>query len=73
VTVQKTSEGNLALQINGKTDASARGDAATQLMLGHLPLLLHQGAGDVLVIGLGSGMTLGAVERYPVKGVDVSK
>ncbi len=71
VTVQKTSEGNLALQINGKTDASARGDAATQLMLGHLPLLLHQGAEDVLVIGLGSGMTLGAVERYPVTGVDV--
>jgi spermidine synthase len=71
VTVQKTSEGNLALQINGKTDASARGDAATQLMLGHLPLLLHQKAENVLVIGLGSGMTLGAVERYPVKGVDV--
>ncbi len=71
VTVQKTSEGNLALQINGKTDASARGDAATQLMLGHLPLLLHQKAENVLVIGLGSGMTLGAVERYPVKVVDV--
>jgi spermidine synthase len=71
VAVQKTSEGNLALQVNGKTDASSRGDAATQLMLGHLPLLLHQGAEDVLVIGLGSGMTLGAVERYPVKEVDV--
>jgi len=71
VAVQKTSEGNLALQVNGKTDASSRGDAATQLMLGHLPLLLHQRAENVLVIGLGSGMTLGAVERYPVKGVDV--
>ena len=71
VTVQKTSEGNLALQINGKTNASARGDAATQLMLGHLPLLLHQRAENVLVIGLGAGMTLGAEERYPVKGVDV--
>jgi spermidine synthase len=71
VTVQKNSEGNLALQINGKTDASARGDAATQLMLGHLPLLLHQKAEDVLVIGLGSGMTLGAVEQHPVKAVDV--
>ncbi len=72
VSVQKTSEGDLMLNLNGKTDASARGgDAATQLMLGHLPLLLHQGAEDVLVIGLGSGMTLGAVERYPVQGVDV--
>ncbi len=72
VSVQKTSEGDLLLNLNGKTDASARGgDAATQLMLGHLPLLLHQGAEDVLVIGLGSGMTLGAVERYPVRDVDV--
>ena len=71
VAVQQTSEGNLSLQINGKTDASARGDAATQLMLGHLPLLLHQKAENVLVIGLGSGMTLGAVAQHPVKAVDV--
>ena len=40
-------------------------------MLGHLPLLLHPQAEDVLVIGLGSGMTLGAVEHYPVQRVDV--
>jgi len=71
VSVQKTSEGDLMLNLNGKTDATARGDAATQLMLGHLPLLLHQGAQDVLVIGLGSGMTLAAVERHPVRNVDV--
>jgi spermidine synthase len=71
VTVHKIYGGDLSLHINGKTDASARADAATQLMLGHLPLLLHQRAENVLVIGLGGGMTLGAVERYPVKGVDV--
>ncbi len=71
VSVEKTSEGDLALEINGKTDATARDDAATQLMLGHLPLLLHQGAENVLVIGLGSGMTLGAVAQHPVKAVDV--
>jgi len=71
VSVKKTSAGDLALEINGKTDATAKKDAANQLMAGHLPLLLHQGAEDILVIGLGSGMTLGAVERYPVKGIDV--
>ena len=54
------------LTINGKTDATAKRDAPTQLMLGHLPLLLHQTADDVLVIGLGSGMTVGAVALYPV-------
>jgi spermidine synthase len=71
VSVLKTPEGDLLLQVNGKTDASAKGDAATQLMVGHLPLLLHQSAGNILVIGLGSGMTLGAVQRHPIKAVDV--
>ena len=71
VSVKKTTDGDLVLEINGKADATAKSDAATQLMLGHLPLLLHQSAEDALVIGLGSGMTLGAVERYPVKAVDV--
>jgi spermidine synthase len=40
-------------------------------MLGHLPMLLHPEANDVLVIGLGSGMTLGAVELYPADTIDV--
>jgi len=71
VSVEKTVEGDLALEVNGKTDATAKGDAATQLMVGHLPLLFHQAAKDVLVIGLGSGMTVGAVEQYPVKAIDV--
>jgi spermidine synthase len=71
VAVEKNAAWNLTLQVNGKADASAKGDAATQLMLGHLPLLLHQSAGNVLVIGLGIGMTLGAVEQHPVKSVDV--
>jgi len=72
VSVEKSSQGDVSLGINGKIDASAKGgDVATQLMIGHLPLLLHQGTQDVLMIGLGSGMTLGAVERHPVKSVDV--
>jgi spermidine synthase len=72
VSVEETALGDVTLGINGKTDASAKGgDVATQLILGHLPLLLHQNAEDVLVIGLGSGMTLGAVEMHPVKALDV--
>ena len=71
VSVTKTADGDLALNINGKTDATVRGDAATQLMLGHLPLLLHEAAKDVLVIGMGSGMTLGAVQLHPVESVDI--
>ena len=32
---------NLFLRVNGKTDASTTDDMPTQLMLGHLPLLVH--------------------------------
>jgi len=71
VSVLKTPEGDLLLKVDGKADASAKNDAATQLMAGHLPLLLHQKAENVLVIGLGSGMTLGAVEKHPIKAADI--
>ena len=71
VSVEKTGPGDIALLVNGKADASARGDASTQLMLGHVAMLLHPDPKDVLVIGLGSGMTLGAVELYPVEAVDL--
>jgi spermidine synthase len=69
VSVHENARGRF-LRINGKTDAST-GDMETQLMLGHLPLLLRPGARDVLVIGLGSGVTAGAVLRHPVRHLDV--
>jgi spermidine synthase len=59
------------LRINGRTDASTGVDMHTQLMLGHLPMLLHPDARSVLVIGLGSGVTAGAVLAHPVSRVDV--
>jgi len=59
------------LRVNGKLDAGTAGDMPTQLMSGHLPLLLHQDPKNVLVIGLGSGITAGAVSRYPIERVDV--
>jgi spermidine synthase len=70
-TVTVTESGSSrALQINGKTDASTGSDADTELLLGHLPMLLHPDPRDVLLVGLGSGMTLGAVEQYPIESVD---
>ncbi|MBI3417982.1 MAG: fused MFS/spermidine synthase [Verrucomicrobia bacterium] len=56
---------HLSLRVNGKADASSFGDVATQLLLSHVPLLLHPQTRDALVIGLGSGMTCGAVLRHP--------
>jgi spermidine synthase len=57
------------LQINGKTDASTGKDMITQVISGHLPLLFHANPKKALVIGLGCGVTLGAVERHPVESI----
>jgi len=72
-TVAVTRSGDyLSLRVNGKVDASSDPtDMPTQLMLGHLPLLLHREPRDVLVIGLGSGITAGAVARHPVGRLDI--
>jgi hypothetical protein len=47
----------------GKPDASnsPTGDMRTQLLLGHLPALLAGPPKTALVIGLGSGVTAGAL------------
>lgn len=70
VTVHREGE-NTSLRINGKTDASTGIDMHTQLMSGHIPLLLHPNAKTVLIIGLGSGVTVGAVAQHPVERIDV--
>ena len=57
------SEDYLALQIDGKIDASNL-DTRTQLLLGDLPAIFHSHPRRVLVIGFGSGMTLAALARY---------
>ena len=64
------SGGELYLKVNGKTDASSRGDLRSQSLLAHLPLLLHEDPQQVLLIGLGSGITLGALEQHPVREIE---
>lgn len=84
VTVKRSGD-LINLAVNGKPDASVpsslkdpfstsedtrQGDLGTQILLGQLPLLLGERRDDVLVIGLGSGVTLGSVLTHPVKRVD---
>jgi spermidine synthase len=59
------------LRINGKVDASSHGDRVTQKLLAHLPALYHRDpmAGG-LVIGLGSGVSAGALLAYPIDRVE---
>lgn len=59
------------LQVDGRTEATGAGDLKTNTMLGSLPCVLHAGAPKrVLVIGLGSGVTLGGVLSHPVEKVE---
>ncbi len=60
------------LRSNGKTVASTDPvDMASQLLLGHLPMLLSRTPRDILVLGLSNGLTLASVSRYPAQRIDV--
>ena len=70
-TVSVNREGrHLRLLVDGKTDAGNFRDMTTQVLIGHLPLLLKPEARDVLVIGYASGITAGAVGRHDVESID---
>ncbi len=62
-----------ALRINGKPDASTLGDLPTQLLLGHIGMFLHPDPRRVMVVGLGSGATAGAILRHPGTTVDLAE
>ncbi|HET8680107.1 MAG TPA: fused MFS/spermidine synthase, partial [bacterium] len=71
ISVDETGE-HRVYRSNGKTDASTYPlDMATQLLLGHVPMLLHPEARDVFILGLGTGVTAAAVARYPVRKIDL--
>ena len=63
------SDGQKAIVVDGKVDASTR-DIAVPVLCAHLPCLLHGNPKQVLVIGLGNGVTLGSVLTHPVEKVD---
>ncbi|NKB69614.1 MAG: tetratricopeptide repeat protein [Candidatus Latescibacteria bacterium] len=69
VTVVESGD-EIYLKVNGKTDASSRGDLRSQSLLAHLPLLLHPQPDQVLLVGLGSGISLGAAQRHPIQEIE---
>ena len=71
VTTELAIDGNIFLRVNGKTDASLALDMRTQLLSGYLPMFFSKNPESVLVIGQGSGVTLGAVEQFPAKDIDL--
>lgn len=63
--------GTTTLAVDGKVDASNRGDMLTQKLIAHLPLLVHEAPKQVAIIGLGSGVTAGAALTHPIARADV--
>lgn len=58
------------LRVNGKADASTGGDMITQVASAHIPLLFSPNPQQVLIVGLGSGVTAGSAAIHDVD-VDV--
>ena len=66
VSVIRVKGGEQAFLTNGRVEASSHLQAQQiQYTLGHLPMLLARDPKDVLVVGMGSGMTAGATAVHP--------
>ncbi len=66
VSVIQVKGGEKAFLTNGRVEASSHVQAQqVQFTLGHLPMLLNRNPKDVLVVGMGSGMTAGATAIHP--------
>ena len=64
---------DVGLRINGKPDASSRLDLSTQTLVGHLPMLARPESKDVFILGLGSGITGGAVLGHPIEHLTIAE
>lgn len=63
---QETAQKVLMLRVNGKPDASTGVDMPTQVISGHLAAFLSRPqAARALVVGIGSGATVGALATHP--------
>ncbi|MBI4714791.1 MAG: fused MFS/spermidine synthase [Nitrospirae bacterium] len=71
VLVEKRAE-KVKLWVNGRNEGGITlGSIELERKFGHLPLLLHPGPRRVLAVGLGTGISAGAISRHPVERVDV--
>ncbi|MHC4601652.1 MAG: spermidine synthase, partial [Planctomycetota bacterium] len=54
-----------AVSVNGKVDGSSVSDMPTQTLSAHFPMLFVPHPRDVMVIGYGTGVTVGVTGLYP--------
>lgn len=63
-----------AIIVNGKSDSQTTDDASTLRLLAHLPSLLAESRQQVLIIGLGTGVTAGEMTLYPdAQHIDIAE
>lgn len=62
--LERPPERLINLRVHGKIDASSANDMTMQLGMAYIPRLLHPDAREVVVIGMGSGVTLGAAAAF---------
>ena len=72
ISVVRDANEDLAYCSQGKTEAdTTERSMMLQRMMGHLPMLFHPDPQRVVNIGLGAGVTFGAVSCYPSKHLEV--
>lgn len=59
-----------SMAINGRTNASDHVDMPTQVILGQLPMLVAPRTDNALIVGYGSGVSVGAMLQSPLKSLE---
>lgn len=59
-----------SMAINGRTNASDSADMPTQIILGQLPVLLAPRTENALIVGYGSGVSVGAMLQSEIKSLE---
>lgn len=73
VAVTRLLDGRLHFSSDGKVEADTSPQSMVlQRMMGHLPMLLHPKPRRVLNIGLGAGVTAGALSCYPEAQLEIA-
>ncbi len=74
VSVCRLTDGYQILYVNGKPDASDyRDDMVAQRLLACVPGMFHPAPKRALVIGVGSGTTVGTLKRFPLESIDAAE
>jgi spermidine synthase len=67
------SDDERTLRINGKADATSRGDWPTQQLMAQLPMMARPRSKEVFLLGFGCGVTAGALLGHPLDRLTIAE